>query len=217
MSLKYADTNSSLNNRKTFLGSLGINYQDLVCAKQVHGSLVRDVRLEDKGKGALFYDTAIDNTDALLTRERNLPLAIFTADCLSVFLYDSRRIAIGLVHAGWQSSKENIVTKAIEFMKSEFSTQPEDISVVFGPAIRVCCYEVEEKFGIFFPGYTTQRHGRFYLDLIAFNKKQILDSGIREGNIVDSGICTSCRNHDFFSYRKEGRSCARMMSVAVLK
>ena len=106
MSLFYGDTREALSNRKNFLNSLGIDYQYLVCAQQVHSSYVRYAREEDKGKGALSYDRAIADTDALITDRRNLPLAVFTADCLSVFLYDAVTPAVGLVHAGWRSSKK---------------------------------------------------------------------------------------------------------------
>jgi len=95
MSLSYGDTRDSLNNRENFLAGLGINYKDLVCAQQVHGNQVLYVTEKDKGKGALDYHTAIADTDALVTDKKNLPLAVFTADCLSVFLYDPSTPAIG--------------------------------------------------------------------------------------------------------------------------
>lgn len=88
MSLKYGETRDSLNNRKNFLQNLGIDYRNLVCAKQIHSSNIEYVTSQYIGKGALSYDTAIENTDALITDKKNIPLAIFTADCLSVFLYD---------------------------------------------------------------------------------------------------------------------------------
>lgn len=196
MSLCYGNAKGALENRKTFLKDLGIDYRDLVCAKQVHGSCVRYAKEEDKGKGALVYDTAIADTDALITDEKNLPLAIFTADCLPVFLYDPITPAIGLAHAGWRGTKENITAKTIKLMQQEFNTQIENIQLGFGPAIRDCCYE---------------------LDLTGLNKKQALDLGVKEANISDCGICTSCRNTELFSYRKEKDTSGRMMSVIMLR
>lgn len=196
MSLCYGDTTRSLENRRFFLESLGIDYQDLICARQVHGNSVRYVKQEEKGKGALYHLDALDGTDALITDKPNLPLAIFTADCLSIFLYDCRHSAIGLIHAGRRSTEEDITIKTIKLMREIFDTDSQDLSVGFGPAIRNCCYEV---------------------DLIGMNKKQLLDLEVKEKNIFDSTICTSCRNQEFFSYRKEGNSCGRMMSVIMLK
>ena len=53
------------------------------------------------------------------------------------------------------------------------------------------------------------------LDLFQANRQDALSSGILEENIFYSGQCTSCENHRFFSYRKEGTT-GRMMAVAML-
>ena len=216
MSLVYGDTKHALNNRKAFLRELDINYEDLVCARQIHGNNIKYVKEQDRGKGALSYDSAIADTDGLITDKRNLPLAVFTADCLPIFLYEPRTPSIALVHAGWRSSKENISARAIELMQEEFNIKIKDLYVGFGPGIRGCCYEVGRDFGNFFSDELRQRAGHYYLDLVKINKKQLLRLGVRDINISDVKICTSCQNEDLFSYRKEGSSCGRMMSVAML-
>lgn len=217
MSLFYGDTRNSLNNRDNFLKGLGIDYRDLICAKQVHGGAVRYAEESNLGKGSLFYHDSIPATDAFITDKKNLPLAVFTADCLAVFLYDYKIPAIGLVHAGWRGTKERVVSKAIRLMREKFNSRMDDLSVAFGPAIRSCCYEVGGEFKRHFPGEVAFRGGRYYLDLVEINKKQVLDSGVKEENIFDSGICTSCRNEDYFSFRREGKSCGRIMSVMMLR
>lgn len=217
MSLCYADTKDSLQNRKVFLEDLGIDYQTLVCAQQQHGSRVKIVKKIDIGSGALSYATAIPDTDALVTSEKKLPLAVFTADCLSVFLYDSNHKSIGLVHAGWRSSKENIVVKTLKVMQEGFNTRTKDVYAAFGPVIRNCCYEVGQEFKYIFPSDLTEKDGRLYLDLIKINKKQLLDCAVKETNIFDLNLCTSCQSRDLFSFRKEGSSCGRMMSVIMLR
>lgn len=217
MSLNHPAQGTALANRKGFLGRLGIDYRLLACAKQVHASTVRYAREDDRGKGAISYEDAIAETDAFITDKKNVPLAIFTADCLPVFLFDPKKPCIGLVHAGWKSTREGITAKAIRLMQEKFQSRPEDISVGFGPCIRECCYEVGEEFKAYFPRGLKQREARFYLDLIEVNKLDVLRSGVREENISDAGICTSCRNEEFFSFRKLGKDCGRMMSVAMLK
>jgi len=217
MSLFYGDAKESLNNRKNFLSPLGIDYRSLICAKQIHASSVKYVKEEGKGKGALSYDTSIDDTDALVADKKNLPLAVFTADCLSIFLYDSLTPAIGLIHAGRQGTKENIASCVIQLMQKQFNTKTKELHIGFGPAIRSCCYEVTSELNDFFPYNLIKRDNRYYLDLIQINKNELLDLGVKENNIFDSSICTSCRNKEFFSYRKEGNTCGRTMSVIMLK
>lgn len=227
MSLYYSDTKDSprlsmqergsLENRRVFLEGLGIGYQTLVCAQQQHGSQVKIVNKSDVGCGALAYDTAISDTDALVTGEKNVPLAVFTADCLSVFIYDSNNKSIGLVHAGWRSTKENIAIKTLKVMEEGFNTSAKDVYAGFGPAIRSCCYEVGQDFKDIFPSDLIERNGRLYLDLVKINKKQLLDCGVKDTHIFDLNLCTSCHSRDLFSYRKVGSACGRMMSVMMLK
>lgn len=217
MSLCYGETKSALENRQNFLEVLDIDYRNLVCGRQVHGSQVREIQKTDRGKGALSYDTALADTDALITREHHLPLAVFTADCLSIFLYDPKATAIGLVHAGWRSTRGHIVEKAIKLMQDRFRTEPGDLRANFGPAIRSCCYVVAEDFVDYFPRDLIRKDNRYYLDLAEINKKELQNLGVKEENISDCGICTSCRNQEFFSYRKEGSSSGRMISVIMLK
>ena len=216
MSLSYGDARHSLEHRRDFLNQLGIDYQNLVCGQQVHGNAVAYVEGKDIGRGALSYDSAIAHTDALITDRRHIPLAIFTADCLSVFLHDPLTPAIGLVHAGWRSTKAEITLRAIELMQEKFNTSAKDLSVAFGPALRTCCYEVGEEFQDFFPQGILRKNNRYYLDLVEINKQQALTTGVTSQNIFDGQICTSCRNHEFFSYRRESKNCGRMMSVVML-
>jgi len=217
MSYAYGHTAGSLRNRKDFLLGFGIDYKDLVCAKQVHGSCIRCAKEEDRGRGAFLYTDSLDNTDGFITDKRNLPLAIFTADCLPIFLYDPGRQAIGLIHAGWRSTQANIATKAVGLMQHEFGTSPSDLYVGFGPAIRGCCYEVDKEFKDLFACGLIEKDNRYYLDLAQVNKGQLLSSGVKADRVFDARICTFCQNTQFFSYRKERESCGRMLSVIMLR
>jgi len=216
MSLIYGDTRDSLDNRKAYLSGLDIDYRSLVAAKQVHASNIRYVDERDSGSGAITYGTAIEGTDSLVTDKKFVPLAIFSADCLSIFLYDPGQAAVGLVHAGWRSTREGIAAKTVKFMQGRFGTEPQGLHAAFGPAIRSCCYEVGDDFKGHFACGLAERDSSLYLDLGKINKEALMDSGLKEENIFDPGICTSCRRDDFFSYRREGPSCGRIMSVAML-
>ena len=213
MSLCYGDTSHSLENRRKFLEGIGIDYSRLVCAKQVHGSNIKYAAEDDAGRGALRNDDSLPDTDGLITDKRHLPLAIFTADCLSVFLYDPARPAVGLIHAGRRSSQENIVFKAVQLMKTHFNTHPEELQVGLGPAIRDCCYELAKDI----VAGLVERDNRYYFDLAAVNKDQLLTCGVKDSQIFDCKACTCCENEEFFSYRREGKACGRMISVITLK
>lgn len=199
-----------IKNRKTFLNKIGLDYDNLVCAEQVHKAEVAVVTKKDRGK-------IVAGVDALVTGDINLSIAVFTADCLSVFLYDEYRNTIAVVHAGWRGSRLSIVKETVDIMIEEFGAQPKHMYACFGPAIRGCCYEVGEEFRGYFSAGLIERESKLFLDLIAINKQYLLDAGIQPKRIMDSNICTSCRNKDFFSYRKEGKTCGRTMSVIMMK
>lgn len=217
MSFNHGDTSNSLNNRKEFLGKIGIDYKNLVCPKQVHEDKIYYVRKEDIGKGALADKSAIPGVDALVTDGKNIPIAVFSADCLVVFLYDPKTPAIALIHAGWRGTKDKISRKTVQFMKDKFKINEENLCAYFSPSVRGCSYEVGSNFQEIFPENVVKKDGRFYLDLAEANKKELLESGLWEYNITDSGVCTFCQKDKFFSYRAEAQNCGRMMTVAMLR
>jgi YfiH family protein len=217
MSLKYGDTTGALENRRKFLEPLGIDYRKLICADQVHGNNVVYATEKDLGKGALSYDTSIAATDAFITDRINVPVAIFTADCLSLFLYDPKTPVIGLVHAGWRGTKVNISGAAVKAMQGKFNTRPADLEVILGPAMRACCFQVKENLQDFSFAGLVKRESRLYFDIIAENKKQLFSTGVKEGNIRDCGKCTYCQNSEFYSFRKEADKSGRFISTIMLK
>ena len=216
MSLVYGDTKDVLANRRGFLQALGISYMDLVCAKQAHSNHVEYASAAHRGRGAVSYDSAVIDTDAFITDIPGVPVSVHTADCLSVFVYDPRRHALGLIHAGWKSTQKQIVTKTLTMMRERFQSRPEDLQVGLGPCIRSCCFEVGKEFQDMFSRGLSVRGERYYLDLAAVNKAELFEMGVPQDHVVDSGFCTSCHNSSFFSYRREGASCGRMMSVMML-
>lgn len=54
---------------------------------------------------------------------------------------------------------------------------------------------------------------RMYLDLVAANRWQLLDAGVRAKHIVASDLCTACRTDFLFSHRREQGYTGRQMGV----
>jgi polyphenol oxidase len=157
-----------------------------------------------------------EEADGLLTRVKNFAIAVRTADCLPVFLFAPDAHGIGIVHAGWRGTRQQIVAHAIDRMHKEWNADPAKIRVAFGPAIRSCCYRVGPEFMDFFPN-TVQARGEIqFFDMAAENRRQCLAAGVNANNIIDAGVCTHCEK-SFFSYRREGDAAGRMISVIMLK
>jgi len=217
MSLCYGDTQGALENRKNFLSALGIDYRSLICAKQVHSKVITYVTEANKGSGALDYDNSVSDTDGFLTDKKNTPIAILTADCLSVFVYDPARPAVGVFHAGWRGTEKNICGQGIRLMQDKFDSRPDELLVGFGPSIRVCCCKMENDFKSNFPFGLINRNGSVYMDIALINTRQLVDCGVKQSNIFDPEICTFSENKDFFSFRKEAQGAGRMISVIMLR
>ena len=217
MSFVHGATAESLENRKDFLQTKSINYQGVVCLRQVHGDRIIRAEEDDRGKGALSQENSLADADALVTNVRGLPLAVFTADCLSIFLFDPQSLVVGIVHAGWRGTKSRIAAKAVLLLQKEFNLDPQSVFVGFGPAIRQCCYSVGEELAGDFGEFVVKREGTFYFDLARANHQQLCQAGIKQANIADCGICTFCSTKEFFSYRRDKQGCGRSMSVIMLK
>lgn len=205
------------NNRGIFLEGLNVNPGDLICLKQVHGNKIYLAGKNDRGKGALEYDSAVGGYDGIASRERRLPLGILSADCLALFLFDTRNAAAAIAHAGWRGTRDKISLSALETLRRNFSSSPKDIICALGPCIRSCCCEVKAEFKAYFADGLVKRGNKIFLDIAGANIGQLLEAGIRKENITDSRICTSCGNQDFFSYRKDGKNCARTMAVIMIE
>jgi len=217
MSLGCGDTAGSLENRKEFLDTLDIDYRNLICAKQAHGKNVESVNEGNKGAGALDYGSSFAGTDGFATDKRGVPIAILTADCLPVFIYDPNRPAIAILHAGWRGSENNICAEGVRLMREKFGSQPQDLLAGFGPSIRSCCFEVEKDFKSNFPFGLIARGGRAFMDIALVNQRQLIGCGVKEENIFDPKICTFSDNENFFSFRKEAESAGRLISVIMLR
>ncbi len=216
MSLTRGMCKDSLANRGEFLRSLGMPPEKLVCPHQVHGSRVYRVGVLDQGRGGTSAAEAVPETDALCTSEPGIPLGVMTADCLSVFFFDPATPSIGIAHAGWRGTREGICARTIQAMRVNFGADPSSLKVWFGPCIRACCYQVGEEFGAHFPLHVERREQGFYLDLIGENRQQAIEAGVRLSHIGDSGMCTICGPEPFFSHRRDGAECGRMLSVVML-
>ena len=79
-------------NREAFYGALGLSSRQIAIQKQVHSDVITIV--ENAGQ--------IDESDAMITTQAGIGLAVSTADCTLIFIYDSKQKVIAAVHSGWR-------------------------------------------------------------------------------------------------------------------
>jgi len=189
---------------------LNIDPEQVANIRQVHGGKV--IAAQER-----FYPVAgedLPEADAAVTNVRGVALMVRTADCVPVFLYDPQKQCIGLVHAGWRSSRERIVCSAVEMMCSAYGSGLNDLRAAIGPCIHACCYEVNQDRCLDFPEHVIPRSGQWFLDLPSVNQDQLISSGVDPEKIYQVPFCTCC-DEAFFSYRRQGERAGR--HAAVLK
>jgi len=202
---------------------LGIDISKLVFSKQVHEDCVRVVTAADS-LGNIENPVPYE-ADGLVTSEKNLPLIIFTADCIPILLHDPKAGVIGAVHAGWRSTVLDIAGKAVGKMVTELGASPQDIRAAIGPGIGSCCFEtgseVPEAVNQLMGGDAQQfiePHGRkFKVDLKGINKKLLTRAGVCEENIEVSEECTHCLSEKYWSHRKTGGVRGSQASIIMLR
>lgn len=206
------DPSNVIANRRAFASALGIDADRIIVPRQGHGTRVVRVSAADAGKGARACADGIPETDALVTNEPGVTLALHFADCVCVFLLDPVKKAIGVAHAGWRGTSGKIVLAAVEAMSNEFGSDPDTLLAAIGPAINRHCYEVgpdvaSEFFRVFLHDervMTQASTAKWWLDLKTANRLLLLEAGLRQESIAVSDQCTSCDRDEFFSHRRDG-------------
>jgi YfiH family protein len=189
--------------------------------RQVHGADVLDA--DAPAAGGL-----VGTADALYTRQRGRPLAIFTADCVPLIVADPAGAVLGIAHAGWRGTVQGIAGRLVAALVERAGARPERLTAAIGPSIGPCCYEVDEPVvtplrAAFPSAWSTwvrpvapDRPGRWWLDLWTANADQLAAAGVPRSAILSPQLCTGCRRDRFFSYRKEEGLAGRLGSFAAL-
>ncbi len=193
----------------------GLDLARVAFLRQVHGAEVR--RIEDHRGGYA------GEGDVLVTTRPGVPLAVFTADCLAVIVFDPAGRGLALAHVGWRGTVKSALPAAVGALVS-VGARPEDLVAAISPSIGPCCYEVDrpviEPLSAAFPErwqawVNPVGPGKWRLDLWAANQSQLEAAGLRPNRIANARLCTACRTDLFFSYRKEG-SRGRLVTLAAL-
>lgn len=218
-------TKDVLANRKKLTNIEGVPFDSLTCGQQTHGSNVRYVDSNDRGKGNSSDRTSIADTDGLYTDKPHIMLTSFYADCVPLFFLHPTKKIIGLAHAGWKGTVANIGGNLVHKWLTQFEIEPQDIQVVIGPAIGSCCYEVDGRIIKHFDTINEQAkqairsisHDWYRLDLKQINYHLLVQAGIPTANIEMTSWCTGCHSRYFYSHRQEKGKTGRMASYMVIR
>ena len=176
------------------------NSKNIFLVNQVHSN-----RFVYINRNYIFRKKKI-KADAIITDQKKLPIAVLTADCVPILLYDNKRNMIAAIHAGWKGAFKGIIKRVINFMLKK-GCQKNSITAAIGPCIRQNNYNVKEDFKKKFLKKSLQnkiffknRKKTIFFDLPNFIKSQLKSNKIL--NIDTINIDTFIKKNNFFSARR---------------
>lgn len=202
-------TEPSIDARQTGLSgeSLQIPATSIMIPRQTHSTNV------------CWVDTfgEVPDTDAVITDKPGLCIAVKTADCIPVLLFDQRQHRIAAIHAGWRGTVGRIVEKTLQQMQS----RAEDISAIIGPGISLESFEVgDEVYEQFLQaGFPMQRlakrYAKWHINLKDANRWLLESNGITNIQVSDIDTLTT---PEYYSARRDtintGRNINGIMIVS---
>ncbi len=158
--------------------------------------------------------------DGLIAACAGLVLVIKTADCLPVLFFDPSRQVIAAAHCGWKGTSLRLLPKMVSLLVSERGCSLSTLQAALGPSIGPLCYEVgQDVFEIFVENGLpvsffipiAKKPGKYFFDLKAANRDQLLASGVPAQNVFSLNYCTHCEKN-LYSYRRDALKAGRLLS-----
>ena len=178
---------------------IGKKAKNIFLLQQVHSN--KFVFINDK-----YRNKKKPKADAVITNQRNLPIAVLTADCCPIIIYDKKMKIIAAIHAGWKGAYKGIITKVIKFMVTK-GCKLKDMITVIGPSISLKNYEVKEDFKLKFIKQNKKNNSFFksYKNKLYFNLTGYIHSSLKRNKVKHIDILkidTFDIKNKFFSARR---------------
>ena len=178
---------------------LNIINKELKLINQKHSNIIKIINKKNINNNL--------NGDGLFTKDKNIALAILTADCAPVFIFDNDSKFICCLHIGWKGALKNIAKKSVEIFCQNL-IKKKDIIVVIGPCLSKKNFEVDKnflkKFIQIYKNYklffTVKNKEKYLFDLRKLINLQFRKCGVK--NIYNIKKDTYSNEHLFFSHRR---------------
>lgn len=212
-------------NRKRLCDILSITPSCLFVPHQTHDTKNRIIDESFLSADKASQINKLEGIDALITAIPGICIAVTTADCVPLIIYDPKKQVVAAIHAGWRGTVNSIASKTIESMTCLFGVDPADLLVGIAPSIGQKAFEVGQEVVDAFSvtGIDTtsiccynKESGKPHIDLVEINRQQLIKSGVNSEHIERSGICTHTMNTDFYSARRLSIHSGRFLTGILL-
>lgn len=179
--------------RRALAASLGFaEWSEL---RQVHG----DAFVINPEPTSLEEEPALE-ADGQATDAANHALCVKTADCQPLLLAHPGG-CVAAAHVGWRGNVLRFPESAVASFCLAYSLDPADVRAVRGPSLGHAEFV---NFSREWPVSFASRYDRETrcMDLWSLTRRQLVQAGLRPGNIYSLDLCTRSLNGMFFSHRK---------------
>ncbi len=129
-------------NRKVLCDWIGLQPDQLFVPHQMHGTETAVIDQHFLNADQEQQTILLEGKDALLTSCKNICIAVSTADCVPVLLYDASKQITAAIHAGWRGTCRQIVGSVARMMIGDYGCRPAEIHAAIGPSIDPDAFEV---------------------------------------------------------------------------
>ncbi len=203
LNISYSSQDSSeniLQNRHIVENKMNLKQDSLNFCYQIHSNVACTINNP-------VDNNNLPNADSLVTKVKNLPLAIITADCAPVILVDTKQKVVAALHAGWKGALNGIVENTLKQMYL-LGCNAGDIYACIGPCIMQKSYEVDELFYKNFVNQSLQNkeffiqtgNGKYLFSLADYILFKFKQNKLKDFESLN--LDTFALQEEFFSHRR---------------
>ncbi len=175
--------------------------------KQVHGTTIHRAAHSAQGLDGDGW--------TLGPGDEGLCVAVFTADCMPLYLWTDDGKYAGVFHAGWKGMAAGMPGKAVEALVAR-GAKASRLQAAFAPHISADVYKVGGDLLNSFPAESFVKRGDdTFLDLDKDARRQLEAAGVPSRMLGAAAPCTLSNPDAYHSYRR-AKDGARMLAFLSL-
>ncbi len=178
------DETEIIENQEKLSGALGIAGEKVARIRTVYGDRknftdFQEITLENlKSYAITNSEEKIPVADGLATRLAGVGILLPLADCLGIVVFDEENKVVGLLHSGRQATEQGGAKKFVKYFVKNFNSDPRKLKIYFSPhAVDYRIFNLDNRL------------------LAEVAKRQLLEAGVLENNIINQNIDTVSGNY----------------------
>lgn len=196
--------------------------QQIFTLEQIHSDQIIHLTKEN------IWKNISPKGDAIITQIPNAIIAVKTADCIPILIFNQSNTIVAAIHAGRIGAFLDITTKTIQKINTILNNKNEQLYAIIGPCIWAMNYEVGSEIFLQWTKKQPSNKKYFYQDnqLNSIDKyllnlplkiyDQLINAGIKSENITQIPIDTFS-NLQYCSYRRNMQDQERNLSIIYLE